>query len=298
MTAGSTLQAASIGAIAAAVLDQGGEAEVIAAFERSAYVMLERGIVCLGAPALGRGPIHLLVEARGTVRGAHFLGLTVGTKGLAGRRQLTLGADVVIPTQGAPVWSPRPFPTPPDVPAMKRGVAQVTSAMASQPAPDGLSALVFAPENKAARTRTALAARDLLAALRDGLSEALLKGGWPDPALRSATLLVGLGPGLTPSGDDLLGGLMLGLTARGATKLRDDLWSAIEGEVGELTVPASAMHLSAAADGMGVEAVHALIEAMLGGDGDATTAALGPVLALGASSGADAVAGIVVGLSA
>jgi hypothetical protein len=296
MKASPHLTASSIGGIAAAVLDQGGEADVIAAFERSAYVMLAHGIVCLGAPVLGRGPIHLLVETRGAGPEPTFLGLGVGMKGIAGRRRLTLGADLDIATQGAPVWTPPPFP-PFERATTARGVAALAAAMPARVPSDGLAALVFAPDAAAARTPTARAARDSLAALRTGVPGALQRRAWTDDDRRAATLLVGLGPGLTPSGDDLLGGLLLALSARGETALRDALWHALAAEVDDLTVPPSAMHLSAAADGMGTEVVHALIDALLRGDASAMTTALPPVLGLGATSGADLVAGLAIGLA-
>lgn len=49
----------------------------------------------------------------------------------------------------------------------------------------------------------------------------------PGPVDRGAVRgLVGLGPGLTPAGDDVLCGLLLGLRATGREDLRADLWAA------------------------------------------------------------------------
>ena len=162
---------------------------------------------------------------------------------------------------------------------------------------DGIAASVFDPGSQAARTPTALAAGPQIAALRAALPAAIADGTWSEEAQRAAILLLGLGPGLTPSGDDFLGGVMLALTARGKSELRDALWETIAPELDDLTVPVSAMQLSAAADGMGAEIVHDLIAAMMSSDEHAIPAALDSVLALGATSGADTVAGIVVGLS-
>lgn len=289
-------EATSIGAIAAELLDDGGEVEVIAAFERSAYLLTPRGLVCIGVPAIGRGPINVLIPDKGDWPGGRAFGLYEGVKGVAGRRQLSIGPDLVIATQGAPIWTPPAFAATVDETTLTKSLGQVRSLMPGLVPTDGVAGLVFDPEGRAARTPTAQAAGPQIAALRAALPAALSSGAWSDNALRAALLLLGLGPGLTPSGDDFLGGLMLALSARGNADLRDALWEHLAGEIDDLTVPVSAMHLSAAADGMGAEIVHHLIGAMQRGDTAALPLAVGDVLDLGATSGADTIAGLVVGL--
>jgi Protein of unknown function (DUF2877) len=159
---------------------------------------------------------------------------------------------------------------------------------------DGLAALVLAPGHKAARTLTAEAAAGLLADLTRELPANLKRGAWSDNALRAATLLVGLGPGLTPSGDDLLGGMMLALSAIGRNEMRDALWLTVGAELDDLTVPISAMHLSAAADGLGAQAMHEMIGAVASGDVAQIAALLPTMNAIGATSGWDALAGVMM----
>lgn len=291
------LVASSIGAIAAELLDAGGEIEVLAAFERSVYLLCQHGIVCIGVPAIGRGPINVLVPDKGQWSGGRAFGLHEGIKGVAGRRQLSIGPDLLIATQGAPIWTAPPFAIDPPADALSRGLAKVRALMRGLVPTDGVSALLFDPAGKAARTPTAKAAAPQIDVLTRALPDAIARGEWSEDAQRSALLLLGLGPGLTPSGDDFLGGLMLALTACAKTALRDALWETLAPELDDLTVPVSAMHLSAAADGMGAEVVHDLINAMRAGDDPGLAGLLGTVLALGATSGADTIAGIVVGLS-
>lgn len=293
-------EAASIGAIAAELLDAGGEVEVLAAFDRSAYLMCPRGLVCIGVPAIGRGPINILVPDKGDWPGGRAFGLYEGVKGVAGRRQLSIGPDLVIATQGALVWTPPPFATALDAASVMRRAGAVRARMLGLVPTDGVAGLVFDPEGRAAKTPTAQAAGPQIADLIAALPQALVSGTWSTDASRAALLLLGLGPGLTPSGDDFLGGLMLALSAAGKTALRDALWEGLAGELDDLTVAVSAMHLSAAADGMGAEVVHDLIAAMTARDDDrdGLMRALEAVLALGATSGADTIAGLVVGFEA
>ena len=107
-------------------------------------------------------------------------------------------------------------------------------------------------------------------------------------------LLLGLGPGLTPSGDDLLGGLMIALTALDQTGVRDQLWDALRPELEMLTNEISAMHLAVAADGLGSAACHEALNAMLAG----TPPDLDAIDAIGHTSGWDMLAGMAVALAA
>ncbi len=73
-----------------------------------------------------------------------------------------------------------------------------------------------------------------------------------------AAMLIGLGPGLTPSGDDFLGGAMLALHhVHRATQARA-LWRWLEPRLSR-TSPISGAHLAAAAAGEGHEAMHAAL---------------------------------------
>lgn len=91
--------------------------------------------------------------------------------------------------------------------------------------------------------------------------------------------------------------MMLALSALGRDGLRDALWQSIGTELDDLTVPISAMHLAAAADGLGAAAMHEMIAAVVAGD-TARIATLTPAInAFGATSGWDAMAGVALALA-
>lgn len=71
-------------------------------------------------------------------------------------------------------------------------------------------------------------------------------------------LLVGLGPGLTPSGDDFLGGVMLALHHVHRETQARGLWRWLEPRLAR-TSAISAAHLAASAAGEGHEALHAAL---------------------------------------
>jgi hypothetical protein len=107
-----------------------------------------------------------------------------------------------------------------------------------------------------------------------------VSAGWDRLALR----LLGAGPGLTPAGDDVLAGLLLGLASR--ADLRDPLAAAVQRNARARTTWLSAELLRLAADGLGAPAVVAVADALAGhGPDDALARALPPLLAVGHTSG-------------
>ena len=99
-----------------------------------------------------------------------------------------------------------------------------------------------------------------------------------------AEQLIGLGPGLTPSGDDYLGGVMVALHLLDRPSQAASLWRWLEPQLASRTSAISAAHLAAAATGEAHEALHDVLNGNL--DLDALDA-------VGHCSGWDALAGSV-----
>lgn len=99
-----------------------------------------------------------------------------------------------------------------------------------------------------------------------------------------AEQLIGLGPGLTPSGDDYFGGVMVALHLLGRASQAASLWRWLEPRLASRTSAISAAHLAAAATGAAHEALHEVLNGGL--DLDALDA-------VGHCSGWDALAGAV-----
>ncbi len=285
-----------IGPVAAEILGHDGDAEVAAAFDRSVVLMTARGFVTLGGEGLGDGPLNVLVsKSLGPLDWLRF-GLTREAKGAVSGGRLIIGDRFALTTGGAPVWQPPPWPmvSPAGVGA---ALARIRRDDAAAWPAEGLSRLVIAraPERS---DRSARAAAPTIAALAEHLGRALELGLSNDGLSRSATLLIGLGPGLTPSGDDLVGGLLLVLSALGKLRLRDALWEALVPELDLLTTGLSGAHLAAAADGLAAASVHAALNAILIGDVAALPDHIATLRGIGHSSGADTLAGIVLALDA
>ncbi len=165
----------------------------------------------------------------------------------------------------APIWTPPPLPAWRDV-DLHAGLARAT---AMRPAKrDGVWDNAFA---------AGLAALNRWA------------GGMA--TLDSCRDLIGLGPGLTPSGDDALGGAAIALRVFGHAARADELAAFIREHAPERTSDISRAHLIAAADGEGSAAFHdALRDLVTGGD-------FASLDRIGASSGWDAMDGAIVALT-
>ena len=290
------LRSVSIGPIAAEILRHAHELDVIAVFERSFYLMAPDGIICVALDVLGPGPINVLITP---MSGAQPWtgGLPAETKAVTSAGRLTVGSAFTIDLATARRWQPPPWPAV-SKGALERGPPEVRRLALPLLPHDGLAPLVLSSSVAPIRSLTMEAATGIVTELQRSLPRDLSTGNWSANALRSATLLVGLGPGLTPSGDDVLGGMMLALSALGQSDLRDALWQTIGAELDDLTVPISAMHLSAAADGFGTEAMHRMIGAVVAGNVAEIAALLPGMSDIGATSGWDALAGAVLTLDA
>ncbi len=231
-----------------------GEARAIAVFERSCYVETPGGLACLGA--VGNGPLN-----------AHCASLPGG---------LTVGDTIRAHTEGASRWRPRPAP------AWKAATVAASLSRLREAARDRLPAEGFGYLIDPARARPPAA---------EALSRWLAAPqGTPD----GAAGLIGLGPGLTPSGDDLIGGALCALHAAGRGEICARLAAWALPLARERTNRISKAHLACAAEGESGEVVSEAILALLSGD----PFALERIGAIGHTSGWDALAGAALALRA
>lgn len=121
-------------------------------------------------------------------------------------------------------------------------------------------------------------------------------------AVTAAEQLVGLGPGLTPSGDDVLAGLLLALRHLGAAArvgravwLADWLAATVTFDARTRTTPISATLLHCAARGEASPEVTAVLRALA--ESRPPEPALGRLARLGHTSGADLTQGLRIGVA-
>ena len=109
--------------------------------------------------------------------------------------------------------------------------------------------------------------------------------------LSAAAVLVGLGPGLTPSGDDFLGGILIALSEFGEPVIQQDLAGWSMSLAAARTGKISRAHLACACVGEGSRALHTLLATVLAGDIGSIERGIREIDGIGHCSGWDALAG-------
>jgi len=261
-----------------------GEGTVLAAFSRCLYLDAGDALCCVGGEDLPEGPLNLRI--------ASFIVDDALVTQCDARWRYRHGALSI----GGQTWRLRVQP-------------EWRPALAPAPEPGAVLAGLHACRD-AARARAPAAPgpsslERLIAAELEAASEALrrwlccvahsaVSGPPPDTALR----LLGCGPGLTPSGDDCLVGVLVALQALRRDEAARALGHAVMAHAPQRTSRISAAHLRAACEGEAVAPVHDVLETLLAGNAPACTVAVRRLLAYGQHSGVDALAGIALAVGA
>lgn len=270
---------------------------VLAVFRRSVYLSNESSgaIACIGPPALGAGPLNALAEPDNALPDWQKAGLDQGEPVVPSAGGFRIGAVRFPVLAGARLHEPPCGPFAWTTDGLATAFALLSDALTRFKLSQGLAPLLR-PDDRAPSRGSPLIQRALpaISILSDWFG-----GDMTRPPPRDAVeRLIGLGPGLTPSGDDFLGGAMIALSMSGylesaAALARPALAAAADG-----TNLISHAHLRAAARGLGADALHRCIDALARGDGEALSAALERLDAIGHSSGWDALAGAIWALLA
>jgi len=262
-------------------------ANVEAVFERCFYLRSGDDFICIGDPDIGNGPITLIGNLR----------LLAGPKSLGGQiasidqEHITIGHSVRFTLSQSGLWRPSEWPVCPSPERLIDLCGSLTSRAAIRAPQEGLARCVTGGEETCGLARVAL---PRIAHFERWLS-GILEGSPCSAALcREAVQgLIGLGPGLTPSGDDFLVGALAVLAALGESDARAAIARAILETLPGLTTPLSGCFLRAAAAGHVGENLHRLISLIMTGDLDAAVATAQKI---GHSSGWDMTAGILTTL--
>ena len=289
--------------------------EVIATFEHSCYVAGPDGrLICIAGDEVDDGPAMLKVAFCHPFDTGAF-GVRVGMPVYVQDGDLLLGPHVRLRFAGATPWTPpaisRSAPPGTIMRCLRALVEDLTPVV-----PDaGLAPLVLHAEDLANGRRVRVGAQSQIVGLALPGVSAIVNGlsrrreREIDDGVRA---LVGFGPGLTPSGDDFLGGMIVALRSLCRAASGDDSWSEAASHMNTMTsvladrvvcsaaagtTRISAALLRYAAEGVGSAAVHRLIALILRADvGPHCSHAALQVAGVGHTSGWDCLAGLFVGM--
>lgn len=252
---------------------------VIATFRRSLYIRDTSGAIgCIGMPGLGAGPLNALCD--------RWPDESVAT----GEPTRWSGTNLEIAGQcfdfgTAALWQPASIPRPAD---LAGSLALLKDVAARDRPARGFGRMIVALIDGSQWTSDdpfARAGGDGVRRLADWLAAPT---GEPPSAVET---LIGLGPGLTPAGDDALGGALITARALGRAGLADRLAAWVMPRARERTSDISFAHLAAAAEGQGAAALHDTLSALARCARTDLVAGLHHVDAIGHSSGWDALTG-------
>jgi hypothetical protein len=266
-------------------------ARVVAMFSRSLHLEADGDFICIGDPSIGRGPLNAELDHTG------WMQLAAAVPPIGTRVRIAPGAfrigGLALDTTGAELWRPVPWPSA----AGRKGVLQALQRaqhVAGKLAPvDGIARTVLglAGEEDSAFQRVARPRVERLRAWVTARPSAAA-------GVRPPVDLLGLGPGLTPSGDDLLCGMLVALHAVGKSDMAHLLYAEIAQAAPAATSTISAAFLRAAAEGLGCEALHTAIAAILEGQIEALAGRIEALGRIGHTSGWDALSGALLVLQA
>jgi hypothetical protein len=271
----------------------GADAEIAAVFDRSLYLHSGDVFICLGEPSIGNGPLTLIADLGGARRLSE-LELCPGQPASISKRRITIGDTVELKLDDCDVWRPPRWPLallPDRLNEVDRAIARLMAAEAPE---EGLARLSCLHEQDTNETPFTRIARPRVTRFQSWLRAALDTDQMPAAASpEPVQALMGLGPGLTPSGDDVLAGALALLDALMERRGHAALARAITDAPRGLTSPLSDCLLRAAAAGLVGETLCRAVSAIISG---APETAVATIRNIGHSSGWDMLAGIATAL--
>jgi len=293
------INAISVGSYALKILKDGAVGEVHSTFERTFNVLISGELVGIARRDVPNGPFNIItdIEPDDSMQSIVDKGERIRVDG----DLLKFGKGLKISLSGAEIWRPkRGVKKPIDIKLVKRNLS-LLKEIASRRS-EGFGQLVRQIENMISGARFNDGQLNQVSRLGLPHIKSLVSGIKSEDlelVRLSAKNLVGLGPGLSPSGDDLLAGFMVGLrwtvnSFNGDVNCVDEINRTIA-HVAEGTTMLGKQLLIRAAAGEVNEAVEGLLEAILAGQIEEVRTATEKVLAIGETSGVDSIVGILLG---
>ena len=294
---------ATVGVCAAATFLGNSSGRIVAIYENSVTVDLFGGrFMCICAAGMGDGPINAICSD--ALRGSWASkGFAVGQSVEIVRGAMHVAAGPIIDAMTADVWKHPPWPLDWTAATLQASLQALDDVVAGRVPSDGLARVALAdwepagPSSlngamlRAVLNRTATISHWLAAPPNSRTSH--------DAAARAAVhRLIGLGPGLTPSGDDVMAGMLIALHATGQRGRVEALAGFVAKTPVGRTSPLSRVFLEVAGEGLPSAAMHAVIDSLLAHDVAALPEAVERLTGIGHTSGWDMLAGAVLGLRA
>jgi Protein of unknown function (DUF2877) len=287
---------------------------VAAVFARSFHIRVGAAFLCVGEPAIGNGPWTLIADL---VASLSMRRLSGGLSVVIAPDAIMIGDVLRFDLAECVTWRQAPWPVLPSSTRFMQICAALGERIALQAPGDGIAAGIFSGDADIGICGRSV--RHGVADFEAWLASMLHGRQGSEVQMAPVAGLIGLGPGLTPSGDDFLAGALALLNAlaqrspvemttnaaaRAAicvtnrvadhaaiTAIHTSLAATVARTCTKLTSPFSACLLRAAARGQFGEALCSMVAAVLAGD---IGAAVAMAHSVGHSSGWDMLSGVQV----
>ncbi|MEM8971901.1 MAG: DUF2877 domain-containing protein [Pseudomonadota bacterium] len=273
----------SCGVAGSNLIARGGRGAVVAVFDSSFYFDVDGTLACVVRADVPDGPMHLVLDVP-TSLSWKSVGLEVGATVRIADRFVVVDRAFRFDATFMNVWRPETQRGTWTRASLNRGIRALKQIINSRLSAISLSDTLVHAYGGANVVRS-------LAAICNEHFE--LEGS--DGDLKALSALIGFGNGLTPSGDDFLGGFMIALHVAGYFEACAAVWSIIGPVAEKTTNRVSFGHLSHASQGRTIEPLHTLAIAALGGRQEEISNLTDEIDRVGHSSGWDIVAGMIFG---
>ncbi len=282
------------GAFAKEFLSSSSEAEIIGVYRRGLYLENTSGrLACIGAQSIGPGPLNLLCKLTGDFDFTQIV--EPGSTAEIRDSWMRLGSWMTVDISRLMEWEPEQIPGGWDLDFFLENLPFLAQWIAETGPREGLAPFItqiIRNEKISSEGTFQKISWQGMADFGHWFLDSLDEGktiGFPSTACR----LVGLGPGLTPSGDDFWCGVMLALRTLGYWDILERVSSTVLKQAKRRTNKISRAHQECAAAGQGAHALHETISAMGVNDEARLRSALCELDGIGHTSGWDSLAGVV-----
>ena len=274
-----------LGCWATGVRQRGRTGQLFALFQNSFYFNLDEALFCVGHSGLNSCPLNIATDVPKTVDWQQC-GLRLGDRVWTTGDKVRIGQWLELLVTQSETWQPRTTDCGWSARTLAKGLRVISNFDKKEIPSDGLGNFILSDWPSVTHNPLSRYAKPAVTGLSHWLQDRSSDTDW---ILR----LIGLGPGLTPSGDDFLGGAMIALHMINNADSARQLWNVarpISLAHGNRITHA---HLTAAAAGFGSAQLHDAINALLHARKSELQNAVRALGRIGQTSGWDTLAGAV-----
>lgn len=278
--------------------------EIHSAFERVFNIKFNDTLVGIARNDVYRSQINMITDVS-TDESMTSLGVRRGVRARIGKNRIIIGSTLKVSVTGTKIWQPSTsVHTPSNPKIISRNLEEVKRKMSSRNIDEGLGQLLghiddILEDGISGTYNLNQVAKKALPSI-DKLAKGALERN-PEKLKDASKGLIGLGLGLTPSGDDMLAGFMIArwwITNSFGTKLNQvkEENTSIKRQMEDKTTLFSKQHLRYAAKGETNEAVENFLKAILKDQMSNINLHIDHVIGMGETSGTDTMFGLLLGL--